>query len=29
MSEKFKALVVNHNDDKFSREIKSIDKNFL
>ncbi len=29
MSEKFKALVVDQDNDKFSREIKSIDKNFL
>ena len=29
MSEKFKALVVNQEGDNFTREIQSIDKNFL
>tara|TARA_Y100001970_G_scaffold127244_1_gene157232 strand:- start:597 stop:1601 length:1005 start_codon:yes stop_codon:yes gene_type:complete len=29
MSEKFKALVINQEGDKFNREIKNIDKSFL
>ena len=29
MSDQFKALVLNQNGEEFSREIKSIDKNFL
>ena len=29
MSEKFKAIVLNQSGDKFSREIKTIDKSFL
>ena len=29
MSEKFKALIVNQEGEKFSREIKEIDKSFL
>ncbi len=29
MSEQFKALILNQNGEEFSREIKSIDKNFL
>jgi len=29
MSEKFKAIVLNQSGDKFSREIKTLDKSFL
>ena len=29
MSEKFKAIVINQEDENFTREIKSIEKNFL
>ena len=29
MSEKFKAIVVNQTEKDFTREVKSIDKNFL
>ena len=29
MSEKFKAIVLNQTGEKFSREIKTLDKNFL
>ena len=29
MSDKFKAIVLNQSSDKFSREIKSLDKSFL
>ena len=29
MSDKFKAIVLNQSDDKFSREIKILDKNFF
>ena len=29
MSDKFKAIVLNQSDEKFSREIKTLDKSFL
>ena len=29
MSEKFKALVINQEGDNFTREVKSLEKNFL
>ena len=29
MSENFKALVLNQDGENFTREIKSVDKNFL
>ena len=29
MSEKFKAIVLNQSGDKFSREVKTLDKSFL
>ena len=29
MSDNFKALVVNQEDENFTREVKSIDKSFL
>ena len=29
MSEKFKAIVINQSGEKFSREIKTLDKSFL
>ena len=29
MSDNFKALVVNQEGDKFSREVKSVNKDFL
>ena len=29
MSDKFKAIVLNHSGDKFSREVKTLDKTFL
>ena len=29
MSDKFKAIVVNQQGENFSREIQSLDKNFL
>ena len=29
MSEKFKAIVLNQSGDKFSREIKTLDKSFF
>ena len=29
MSEKFKAIIVNQTEKDFTREVKSIDKNFL
>ena len=29
MSDNFKALIVNHEGDKFMREVKSINKDFL
>ena len=29
MSEKFKAIVLNQTGDKFSREIKALDKSFF
>ena len=29
MSDNFKALIVNHEGDQFTREVKSINKDFL
>ena len=29
MSDKFKAIVLNQTGDQFSREVQTIDKNFL
>ena len=29
MSDKFKAIVINQEGEKFSREIKEVDKSFL
>ena len=29
MSEKFKAILLNQTGDKFSREVKTLDKSFL
>ena len=29
MSEKFKAIVIDNQNEKFSREIKEIDKSYL
>ena len=29
MSDKFKAIIINQDGEKFSREIKEVDKNFL
>ena len=29
MSDKFKAIVINQKDEKFSREIKELDSSFL
>ena len=29
MSDQFKALILNQEDENFSREVKSIDKSFL
>ena len=29
MPETFKAIVINHEGEKFSRDIKELDKNFL
>ena len=29
MSDKFKAIVLNQSGDKFSREVKTLDKSFL
>ena len=29
MSEKFKAIVINQSGEKFSREVKTLDKSFL
>ena len=29
MSDNFKALIVNHEGEKFTREVKSINKDFL